>query len=164
MLLAKAWLQISEDSITGSQQRDKEFWRRIIAYYEKSNTSNVARTQANLKTHWHYMNPFAVAFNQMNAAKKAAKGKVTNSTSSSGNRLDEILEKHIEENKKTFERYQNSLDMKNALKERKMKIKEEKVKNDEISIIFMDPTTMSEDGREIWRNRCDEIKIKYNMK
>ncbi|CAI9261499.1 unnamed protein product [Lactuca saligna] len=207
MLLAKAWLQISEDSITGSQQRDKEFWRRTTAYYEKSNTSNVARTQANLKTHWHYMNPFAVAFNQMyivlksqhlsgwftasgasmsssntesfinldndevttrpigrNAAKKAAKGKATNSTSSSGNRLDEILEKHIEENKKTFERYQNSLDMKNALKERKMKIKEEKVKNDEISIIFMDPTTMSEDGREIWRNRCDEIKIKYNMK
>ncbi|XP_023729755.2 glutathione S-transferase T3-like [Lactuca sativa] len=221
MLLAKAWLQISEDSITGSQQRDKEFWRRITAYYEKSNTSNVARTQANLKTHWHYMNPFAVAFNQMyivlksqhlsgwseddlkratfehyharygadfrhehiwnivkneqkwkvttrpigrNAAKKAAKGKATNSTSSSGNRFDEILEKHIEKNKKTFERYQNSLDMKNALKERKMKIKEEKVKNDEISIIFMDPSTMSEDGREIWRNRCDEIKIKYNMK
>ncbi|CAI9281296.1 unnamed protein product [Lactuca saligna] len=65
MLLAKAWLQISEDSITGSQQRDKEFWRRIIAYYEKSNMSNVARTQANLKTHWHYMNPFAVTFNQM---------------------------------------------------------------------------------------------------
>ncbi|XP_023749388.2 glutathione S-transferase T3-like [Lactuca sativa] len=248
MLLAKAWLQISEDSITGSQQRDKEFWRRITAYYEKSNTSNVARTQANLKTHWHYMNPFAVAFNQMyivlksqhlsgwseddlkratfehyharngadfrhehiwnivkneqkwkgsstaygasmsssntesfinldndevttrpigrNAAKKAAKGKATNSTSSSGNRLDEILKKHIEENKKTFERYQNSLDMKNALKERKMKIKEEKVKNDEISIIFifMDPSTMSEDGREIWINRCDQIKIKYNMK
>ncbi|KAI3504933.1 hypothetical protein L1887_26733 [Cichorium endivia] len=94
---------------------------------------------------------------------KVAKGKVANSSSSSGTRLDEILEKHIEENKKSFERYQKSLDVKNAHKAKKMKIKEEKVKNDEISILFMDPSTMSEDGREIWRNHCDQIKIKYNM-
>ncbi|XP_023731784.1 glutathione S-transferase T2-like [Lactuca sativa] len=65
MLLEKPWLQISEDNTTGSQQRDKEFWRRISAYYEKSNTSNVARTEANLKMHWHCMNPFVVAFNQI---------------------------------------------------------------------------------------------------
>ncbi|KAI3711464.1 hypothetical protein L2E82_41571 [Cichorium intybus] len=245
ILLAKAWLHISSDSITGSQQRDKEFWQRIATYYESNNTSNIVRNQANLKSHWHYMNPLVLAFNQTysvlksqhlsgwseddlkngaleqyrarynadfrhdqiwnilkhepkwlpssapsgasrsssnvesfinldndevtarpigrNAAKKAAKGKVANSSSSSGSRLDEILEKHIEENKKSFERYQKSLDVKNALKEKKMKIKEEKVKNDEISILFMDPSTMSEDGREIWRNRCDQIKIKYNM-
>ncbi|KAI3496913.1 hypothetical protein L1887_39291 [Cichorium endivia] len=98
-----------------------------------------------------------------NAAKKVAKGKVANSSSSSGSRLDEILEKHIEENKKSFECYKKILDVKNAFKEKKMKIKEEKVKNDEISILFMDSSTVLEDGREIWRNRCDEIKMKYTM-
>ena len=67
-----------------------------------------------------------------------------------------ILEKHVECNKKAFEKYQNSLDVKN-------KLKEQQLKNDEIAILFMDPRTMSDFGQEVWRNRCEEIRVKYNM-
>lgn len=45
-----------------------------------------------------------------------AKGKATSSSTSSNSRLDDILEKHVEENMKVCERYQISLDAKNALK------------------------------------------------
>ncbi|CAH1413012.1 unnamed protein product [Lactuca virosa] len=245
ILLAKAWLHISEDSIKGTAQRDKEFWQRINTYYQSSNTTGTIRAQTNLKTHWHYMNPLVVAFNQIylvsksqhlsgcsdedlkkgafehnsarystdfrhdhiwnlvknepkwkvagttseasrsssnaqsvinlddnedtfrpigtKAAKKAIKGKASKSTSSSSSRLDEILEKHVHDNKKNYERYQKSLDLKNALKQEKIKVKQEKIKHDEMSIFFLDPSTMSEEGRDIWRNRCEEIKIKYNI-
>ncbi|CAH1428505.1 unnamed protein product [Lactuca virosa] len=182
ILLAKAWLHISEDSIKGTAQRDKEFWQRINTYYQSSNTTGTIRAQTNLKTHWHYMNPLVVAFNQIylvlksqhlsgwsdedlkkgafehysaiyatdfrhdhiwnlvknepkwkaagttseasrsssnaqslinlddnedtsrpigtKAAKKAIKCKASKSTSSSSSRLDEILEKHVHDNKK----------------------------------------------------------------
>ncbi|KAL4573519.1 hypothetical protein LXL04_020328 [Taraxacum kok-saghyz] len=80
-----------------------------------------------------------------NAAKQAGKGKAANSSSSSNSRLDEIFEKHIEGNQKSFERYQSSLDTKNELKGKKLKIKEEKLKNEEIAVIFMDPSTILED-------------------
>ena len=76
---------------------------------------------------------------------------------------DVIFEKHIEGNQKSFEHYQSSLDNKNVLKVKKLKIKEEKLKNEEIEVLFMDPITISEDRREIWKTRCDSIKKKYNM-
>lgn len=46
---------------------------------------------------------------------------------------------------------------------KKMKIEADQVKNEEIAILFLDPLKMSESYREVWKNRCEEIKLKYNM-
>ena len=71
MLLTRAWLHISEDSIIGTSQREREFWQRINTCYQGNNTSGVTRNQVNLKAHWHYMNPLVVVFNQIYSVLKS---------------------------------------------------------------------------------------------
>ncbi|CAI9260066.1 unnamed protein product [Lactuca saligna] len=56
---------VTEDSIKGTTQRDKEFWQRINTYYQSSNTTSTITAQTNLNTHSHYMNPLGVAINQI---------------------------------------------------------------------------------------------------
>ncbi|GJX29326.1 hypothetical protein Tco_0237405 [Tanacetum coccineum] len=73
LVLARGWLHVLEDSITGKSRREKDFWRRIHEYYESKNTSGITRTVAKVKGHWHYMNSLVVAFNNQYLVLKSQK-------------------------------------------------------------------------------------------
>ncbi|KAL4571963.1 hypothetical protein LXL04_018731 [Taraxacum kok-saghyz] len=105
--------------------RDEPKWKYTNNVFGASRSSSTVKSSINLDNEEATTRPIG-----RNAAKEAAKGKAASSSSSSNNRLDEIFEKHIEVNQKSFERYQSSLDNKNVLKEKKLKIKEEKLKTE----------------------------------
>ncbi|GJR87514.1 hypothetical protein Tco_0211525 [Tanacetum coccineum] len=90
--------------------------------------------------------------------KKDRKEKSTASTSSSKSRLDEILEKHVEDNKKAIDRHHMLKEKKIKVEVEKLKVEAIKTKNKEIAIIFKDPNKMEDFVRELWKNRAMEIK------
>ncbi|KAD6795112.1 hypothetical protein E3N88_06008 [Mikania micrantha] len=53
VLLARAHVHISVDSITGNNQKVDDFWKRIHAYWIKE--ALVPREQSVIKSHWHQM-------------------------------------------------------------------------------------------------------------
>nr|GEU88452.1 glutathione S-transferase T3-like [Tanacetum cinerariifolium] len=160
-VFARGCLHVSEDSITGKSQREKDFWRRIYEYYESKNTSEITRTVAKVKGHWHYMNPLVeetVRPTGTKKAKKDRKGKSTASTSSSKSRLDEIFEKHVEDNKKAIDQHHMLKEKKIKVEVEKLKVKAIKAKNKEIAILFKDPSKMKDFAREVWKKRAMKIK------
>ncbi|PWA48219.1 homeodomain-like, No apical meristem-associated domain protein [Artemisia annua] len=96
-------------------------------------------------------------------AKESQNGKCTPTSSSSKNRADEMLEKHVEEYKKSIDRHYGLKEKKIRVEEEKLKIEANKLKNKEIAILFMDPEKMADFAKEVWRKRCEEIKEKYNL-
>ncbi|XP_057811815.1 uncharacterized protein LOC131026054 [Salvia miltiorrhiza] len=58
ILLVKAWYNTSTDSIIGNQQKRKDFWEKITAYYnEWKPEDTAARSLSQVKNHYYRMNP-----------------------------------------------------------------------------------------------------------
>ena len=53
--LAKAWVRISNDSITGNNMRGENFWQKVADFYNTQET--VQRTWASLRGGYRVMNP-----------------------------------------------------------------------------------------------------------
>ncbi|XP_057787667.1 glutathione S-transferase T3-like [Salvia miltiorrhiza] len=58
IFLVKAWYNTSTDSIIGNQQKRKDFWEKIAAYYnEWRPEGTVARSYSQVKNHYYKINP-----------------------------------------------------------------------------------------------------------
>ncbi|CAI9102939.1 OLC1v1001335C1 [Oldenlandia corymbosa var. corymbosa] len=64
VLLARAWLTVSNCSITGNYQDMKEFWKKITTYYNANRGSLPEREQGKLKSHWFWFSKYVNEFNQ----------------------------------------------------------------------------------------------------
>ncbi|XP_057791268.1 glutathione S-transferase T3-like [Salvia miltiorrhiza] len=58
ILLIKDWYNTSTDSIIGNQQKRKDFWEKITAYYnEWKPEGTAARSLSQVKNHYYRLNP-----------------------------------------------------------------------------------------------------------
>lgn len=63
-LMISAWLVISTDSVVGTNQQSKDFWKRIVEYYNTHRASFIERKTNVLKSHYYRINPQVNDFNQ----------------------------------------------------------------------------------------------------
>ncbi|XP_039141194.1 glutathione S-transferase T3 [Dioscorea cayenensis subsp. rotundata] len=64
-MLVSAWLTISTNSVVGTSQNDRTFWKRVTDYFNENRQSGPRRKTTSCKQHWFWIISLINKFNQI---------------------------------------------------------------------------------------------------